>query len=378
MDIQLYDASSIDSLDWPETADGSYAKKCLLLLVKGGISTFIGNIEARFLAMKAGNIVLPIVVTNGLEENSWVCSSTAQYVGYGVEYTSLINNPVLAGLVQMTLKGIGLCAAKTKLDTAIYVNNWLFAVDLYPEGFSEEHIAAITGYCTENFPFHALIFRSLNPLLHDPLIHSFKQAGFGMIVSRYVHLTDTNDDALFHTRIIKSDLKLLRESSFQVLNEDQVDPSEYSDILKLYNSLYITHHSSRNPQINEKYMKLLFESGLLKFKVLKLKNQIRGVAGFVERNGIFLCPFFGYEKTDPDHNTIYRLLNTVLLLEAQKKKLIFHQSAGASFYKTIRRAKSCYEYYAIYTRHLPFKQKCGWSTLKVFINTVAPPFMKKY
>ena len=90
------------------------------------------------------------------------------------------------------------------------------------------------------------------------------------------------------------------------------------------------------------------------------------------------CPFFGYDKNEPDHTVIYRLLNTALLLAAKEKQLIFHQSAGASFYKKIRRAEGCLESMAIYTEHLPQKQRLSWKILKFFINGIAPRFMEKY
>lgn len=378
MNIQLYGSDTIDSLEWPQTDDGLYAKKHLRAFVKNGISPYIRNIDASSFAIKADDIVLPIVVADGRSKSSWVCSTMAQFVDYGQEYTTLIDNPLLAGLVKRGLKGIGYCGAASKLDSAVYVNNWLFAVDLYPKGISEEHVRGIRDFLVARYPEHAIIFRSLNPVVTQPLIGFLKRAGFGMLASRYVHITDTSDDSIFRTRVIKSDFKLLRESSFQIFDEGQIDVSEYPDLLALYNSLYITHHSARNPQLTELYMKMLAENGLLKFKILKQDGRIRGVAGYLKRNGVFLCPLFGYEKDDPDHNTIYRLLNTLLLLEAQKEKLIFHQSAGASFYKSIRRAKGSYEYNAIYTRHLPFKQRAGWATLKTLINTVAPPFMRKY
>lgn len=101
------------------------------------------------------------------------------------------------------------------------------------------------------------------------------------------------------------------------------------------------------------------------------------MAGFFERGGVMYCPIFGYDKDDPEHTIIYRLLSTTLLLEARDKGWIFHQSAGASFYKKIRRAEGYMEYMAVYTRHLSYKQRASWSLLGSLIN-LASPFIKNY
>jgi hypothetical protein len=378
MKIEIYDNNTIHDLRWPETEDGSYARRHLVPLIKNGVGAYIQNVQAECMALQAGNIVMPLVVSQATSQSSWVCSPTTQYIDYGQEYTTLISNPLLASFVKTALKAMGKFAASCRLNSVVYVNNWLFAVDLFPKNFTEEHLCAITQSLLHRFPQHAIIFRSLNPLINQPLMKLFKRNGYKMMASRYIHITDAADESILRTRILKSDQKLMRESTFRVVDETEILPEDYAAILKLYTSLYIVQHSKKNPQLTEKYIKSLIDNKLLQFKILKDQQHIRGIAGYVERNGVLLCPFFGYEKKDEDRNVIYRLLSTSLLLEAHKRKLIFHQSAGASFYKTIRRAKSCYEYNAIYTRHLPLNQRGGWMALKNFINTVAPPFMKKY
>jgi len=376
--IQLYDANSIDTMDWPDTEDGHYAKRCLPPFVKKGVHNYINNIHVESHVLKVDDLVLPIIVTDGTQTNSWVCSPYTQYIGYGQEYTWLISNPLLSKLVKNILGAIGRCTQWCKLDAVVYVNNWLFAADLYPKGFSEGHVQAIQNYLQRRFPQHAIVFRSVNPLLNAPLIAALKNSGFTTMASRYIHVTDARNEEIFTTRILKSDLKLLREAPYQLIEGDEVPVEDYPKLLALYHSLYITQHSPRNPVVTQAYMQALIEKKLLSFKIVKQGDLYKGVAGYTVKNGIFQCPFFGYEKKDPDHNLVYRLLSTALILEARKRGVVFNQSAGASFYKSIRRSQGCFEYNAIYTKHLPLKQRAGWATLKTFINAVAPPFMKKY
>jgi len=102
------------------------------------------------------------------------------------------------------------------------------------------------------------------------------------------------------------------------------------------------------------------------------------VVGFTCRNGIMTCSLFGYDKVIPSQVALYRLLSTLLMLEAKERDLIFHQSAGASTYKKIRKAQDCIEYIAIYDKHLSLKQRLPWLLLTKLCNTLGIYFMKKY
>ena len=378
--ICLFDSKTIDTLNWPSTEDAEYTKKFLAPIIKNGIASYIKNIQADVYALKVDSFVFPITVTNENYQNSWVCSPYGQYIGYGKEHTQLIDNKFLAKLVKSLLAGFGSISRAGRINSVVYVNNWLFSTDLYPKGINEDHISLMVSYLREHFPKHAIVFRSLNPLTNSSLIQALQNTGFHLLASRQVHLTDTRNEEIFQRRIVKSDLKLLRESPYEIIDESKICRSECDTLLNLYRLLYIVQHlhSHLQPNFNLNYVEHIFDQGILNFKVLKHAGQIKGVAGYFERGGVMLCPFFGYDKEDPEHNAIYRCLSTSLLMEAKKRGVIFHQSAGASTYKSIRRAESCLESIAFYSKHLPAKQKLFWTVLKTFINATAPRYMKKY
>ena len=172
-------------------------------------------------------------------------------------------------------------------------------------------------------------------------------------MSRQIFVTDTKNEHVFQTRIFKSDLKLLRESTYEIVDRSEISPLDLPRILALYKKLYIEKYSHLNPQLNSNYMSLLFDEQLLQLKVLKKDGAIDGVFGYFSRGGIMTAPLFGYEETDSEQKTLYRLLSTLLLLEAKEKKLVLHQNAGASFYKKLRRAEPCMEFLAVYTDTFP-------------------------
>ena len=377
-EAQLYDSNNIDSLIWPDTIDGQYAKVYLVPLIKNTISHYIPNIQADIYVLKFNEMVLPILVTTENYSNSWVCSPYAHYISYGMEYSGLIGNRYLSALVKNFLNGFGKICQQGKINSVVYVNNWMFSTDLYPEGLHSDSLDAILTLLTRRFPQHAIIFRSLNQITTPDLMQPLAEKKFHLIASRYVYVTDSRKEAIFNTRILKSDLKLWKEHSHVVLTEKDLQLSDCDQLIDLHHEVYIFQRSLWQPDFNNTYVKMLFENKLLKFKVYRSEGVIKGVAGYFKRGNIMMCPIFGYHKNSSESNSIYRVLNTALLLEARQEGLLFNQSAGASFFKSIRRAEGCLEYIAVYTQHLPFYRQLVWSTLQLFFNTVGSKYMKKY
>ncbi len=375
---KLYDSKNIDELEWPETTEGQYAKKFLTPLVKNGISHYVKNIHADIYVLKVKELVFPITVVTENYSNSWVCSPYSHYISYGKEFANIVGSPFLTKIAKSMLDFLGKLGKFGKINSVAYVNNWMFSVDLYPEEIKGEQIDAIIKTLTLFFPEHAIIFRSLNNLTTPNLIKLLEEKNFDLICSRYVYVTDTKKESIFKTRILKSDLRLWENNPFKIYNETDLKEEEYEQLLDLYLKLYVSKHSSLQPQFNIDYFKLFFEKKLMQFKVLKYNGDIKGVAGYCKRGNGMICPIFGFQKNAPDSNKVYRLLNLALLMEAQKEKLLFNQSAGAAAFKSIRRAEGCLEYIAVYTHHLPTKQKLFWPLLKMFFNKVASKYMKNY
>ncbi len=374
MDVTLYDATTIDALEWPATEEGRYAKRFLTPLVKNGISHYIDNIQAELYAMTLDSFVFPVVVPHVNGTNSYVCSPYQHYITYGKDNIGIVDNRFLAPLVKQFFNLFGKIGKN--LDSVVYVNNWLFAVDLYPDGIRADQIAAIVDALKKRFPDRAIIFRSLTPLTNASLMQDFKQLGFHLVPSRPVFITDGKKKEVFATRIFKSDLRLWKKANYDVVN--QLSTADCQALWKLQRLLNVVQHSELQPQFNLRYVQLLVEERLLSFVALKQADTIKGVAGYFQFNGTLSCPFFGFDKEDSDHSAIYRLLSTGLLLEAQKRRVLFNESAGASFYKSVRRAVGCLEFMAVYTSHLRLRQKCAWGLLDAFINRIGSRYMRNY
>lgn len=375
---QLFDAQSIDTLEWPQTEEADYARRFFVPLMKEGVGTYISNVYGQPLVVKAGDTVLPILLTDDNDENTYVCSPYGHYISYGLAALYLVQNQLLRKLFKYTLKVLGVVARFGKINSVVFVNNGFFSTDLYPSNLTQEKLESIVALLKSRYPDEPIVIRSLNPYINSDLLKTLKGQGFRFIASRHVFLSDGKDEEYFSTRITKSDLKLWQDKTFEVLDETQIKEEDYPRLLQLYEMTYTTPIFQLNPHYNTRFLKLLIHQKLLKFKILKCEKGIVGVVGYFVRNGVLLCPFFGFDKSHPQHNVLYRLLSTALLLEAKENGLIFHQSAGASFYKKIRKAEGCLETMAVYVGHLPFRKKVSWRVLEILMNRVGAHYMEKY
>lgn len=374
----IYDCNNIDYLPWPNTDAGQFAKRYLYPFVKKGSRHFIENVNAEIRVLQIDDHVLPLVIVDNNYDNSYICSPYAHYVSLALDKLHLFKRPFIKKAATFTLKILGKILRKGKINQVVYVNHWLLSTDLHPQNLSKKDVEKISSYLQEQFPNSAIAFRSINKKNCPQLKKDIKKCGFKLIVSRQVYLTDTTEKSLYTTRIIKSDLKLWRESGYEIVEGHQLSECEKKRVMELYNIHSIFNHSSLNPQFNHQFLEMMLKQQLLHIKALRRNGVIDGVVGYQIKNGVFFCPFFGYDKSQGDQTRLYRLLSTMLLLEATKEKKLFHQSAGASFYKKIRRAVGFTEYLAVYYRHLSIRQRLAWKIVKTVMNIAAVPLIKKY
>lgn len=375
----LYDAQTIDSLQWPDTEEGSHSRQFLLPFIKNGIRHYIENVYADIFIIKVDDYIFPVIVPDeNVTNNSYICSPYQHYITFGKQYLDLFPNPIIISIIKPLIGLLGRLSKSARIDSVVYVNNWLFSTDLYPQGLTKEHFQAITDLLKTRFPDRAIIFRSLNEITNSNEISNLEQVGYKLIASRVVYISDVTNEEIFHTRIFKSDLRLWEHSPYKIVDQVDLSLDICKEFLRLKNLLYIAQHSTLQPQITRQFMELLFNKNLLHFKALMLDGVVKGVVGYTQLNRVMYCPFFGFDKTDPDHSVIYRLLNADLLLEARKSAHFFNQSAGASFYKSVRRAQEATESMAVYTEHLTLWQRIAWYALRQCMNKLGIFYMKRY
>lgn len=375
--IQIYNASTIDFLYWPETEEGQYAKSYLYPMIKNGASHYIDNAETEMIAIKVDDIVFPATINNAEYENSYVCSPYTLYVNCGFEKVQTLNNPFFKRVATFFLNIFKRAFRSGKINKIIFVNNWLFTTNLYPK-MTESQIHAIRKALTERYPDHAIAFRSITQMGNSSCFKSLAKDQFDLIATRPVFFLDTQNEETFKARMFKSDLKIMKSTQYEIIENDQIQKEDYGRILDLYKNLYITKYTQYSPQLNLNFIELAVRNKILNVKALKKNGKIDAVMGYFARNGVATSPIFGYDTSLPQDLGLYRIISTLLTLEAKDRGLMVNQSAGASNYKKLRRAESDIEYTAVYSRHLPLIRRLPWFFMRSVINGIGVRMMKHF
>ena len=320
---------------------------------------------------------MPITINEAEYDNSYVCSPYSYYISYAKESLSFLTQAWAYHAINALLWGSAKILSRYQINKVVTVNNWLYSTNLYPR-LQPQQLSAIAEFLQHRFPDYAIVFRSVDSHTNPVCYQVLRQIGFDYIANRQIFFIDPRQSTLCESRLFKSDLKLLKNSGYEIIDGDQLTEKDLSRMLGLYRDLYIQKYSDLNPQFNEDFLHLLLTEKLMHFKALKKEGRIDGIVGYVQRNGMMLSPFFGYDRTLPKEIALYRLLSTVLMLEAYDHHLLFHQSSGASMYKKIRKADSCIEYMAISYRHLNLRRQLPWRILKTMCNSVGVTYMKCY
>lgn len=361
MQIEMFGATNIDQMDWPQTEEGRLAKSYLLPLIKEGPESFIANAKTRLFILTLDDLIIPISVNEAEYENSYILSS--YFVAANLKEKANQANGLarvwskpLAGFFGQMLKWM-------KINKVVIINNWLMTTNLYPE-LNEGQIKAITAFLKARFPDHYLMFRSVNNYKSSTVFEGLNLEKYRMIPSRNIYLYDPSRTSELPSSAIrkqKKDFNKIARANYRVETVQTLSEEEIPRVLELYQNVYVSRYTKYSPVYTEKYLRRSLENQILRIKVLKKENQIYGVTGFLKKNGYLLIPFFGYDTSLPQEEGLYRMLSGVIMEEIENEKLVSHQGSGAPDFKKWRGYLEEKEYVAIYDHHLPFFRRLFWS-----------------
>jgi hypothetical protein len=372
---ELFTRDTIHQIIWPETEDGSYARRYLSPMMQEDPQTYIRNIyNTKMLVAKVGETVLPITMTDFNPDNSFTCSPYSHYITYGgFEEVRRIQNPPLEALIRLALHPLAWYLRHNGFDKVVYVNNWLLSTNLYPR-LSIDQIHMLTEALPAWFPDRTIVFRSVDSFFNNISYDALVEAQYQMVLSRQIWAQEPQ--AAFRKKDVKSDMRILHNTNYDVISGMQLSNADLHRILELYSLLYIEKYSPYNPQFTEAFLRLCRDETLLHIRALQLNGRINAVLGFFIRDGVMTAPLFGYDTRLPKSEGLYRMLSALLLQEGQQHELMIHASAGVGKFKKNRSARSVIEYNAVFNRHLPAARRLPWTLIELIGKAIIPAFQK--
>ncbi len=372
---ELFTRENIHTLQFPQTADGAYARRYLIPLMTDDPQKYIRNIHnTQLMAVKIDDVILPITVTDFHPQNTYTVSPYSHYVSYGgLEEVKHLNNPLAEVVVKAVMKPVGGYFRYSELDKVVFVNNYLLSTNLYPIVNSEQ-LSVISEALIEWFPDRAIIFRSVDQKKNLHIYQTLESLEYDLVLSRQVWYMEPV--AALKTRQCKEDVRVLKKNGYEVVSGKDFSDDELHRAVQLYELLYLQKYSYYNPQFTFDFLKLARDEEILHMYGLKKDGRLNAIMGFFIRNGAMTQPLFGYDTSLPLEEGLYRLLTLVTLQEGVKRGLLVHASGGVGKFKKVRGGESVTEYNAVFTKHLPRKRQLPWKLIQA-VSKAAIPYFKK-
>lgn len=364
----LYDQSNIDSLQWPNTPETLHAKALFVPMLKEGVSAYIRNVDTKLYLLQIDQHILPVTVNEKEYDNSYL---TSNYVAIKLLEEKLSQRfPRLFHLQKPFIQCAGAVLKGIKINKVVIVNNWLLTTSIYPE-LSLLQTNALTDFLKKRFPDHSIIFRSLNDKKCASLAMDLKEQHYHIIKTRSVFFYDPDQKKHLSPKVQyhhRRDRRLIESEGYQVVRNEMIEEKEISQLLHLYNLIYISKHTRYSPAYTEKFIKEAIGKQYFHLIGLKKDGAIHGVMGCCKRNGTMIVPFFGYDATKGGANHLYRMLTVLAIDEAEKDHLLLNDGSGGSVAKKHRGMTTSPEYIAIYDRHLPWHRRLFWGLAEKIIK----------
>ncbi len=342
-------------------------------LMRRGPLELIENVSSEFTALRVNQHLLPVTVSSGQAGNAYVVSPLTHWVTYAQDELRELHSPVLERVLRIALEWLGSWLRFGRADDVVFVNNLPVSTNLHPD-FTLEELRSMTQGLTQGYPNHAVGFRSVCD--RDSRLPEFlRELGYRLIPARSVTFVPTRGGAFRAKRDVRSDSRLLPESGYAARALTEPTPAELERVTELYRLLYIEKYSEHNPRFKPEFMELALRTGLLEFVVLERNGRLDGVIGFYQREGVLTVPVLGYDTRLPVKTGLFRMLSNAFAEIAYERGLDLHASSGVAAFKRSRGGEPELEYTAVYTSHLPLKNRLVWASLERLISWVAVPLV---
>lgn len=377
--MRLYSREEWALIPWPNTEDGKRLRAFFEPMFKYEVKNFVANVKTQIYMLHIDNLFVPLTVNEKEYRNSYVCSIYS-FLLYAEEEIKRHRRHLLLVLLFPFLTVLKLCFCWSKINKLVVANNFLFSTNLY-RSISDFQVERICQFLQIQFPCHAITFRSLNSYTVEKLGNILSELGCDFITTRSVYIFDPDLYPNLPSKkrwIFQKDKKLLEQDDIQILQHNDFHIRDAFEIKRLYDLLYLEKYSYFNPAFTAQFFEQAIQDNIITFTGILYKNRLAGVIGFYKINRVIATPIVGYDTKLPEKLGLYRMLTARIIDEALSTKTIFHMSAGVGHFKRQRGAFQELESMAVFCNHLPIYRRIVWKTLKIFLNKIGAPILKKH
>ncbi len=362
MKIDILGANEIGRLLGVPEYSAGVANRYVAALVGAGPTFYVDNANVAMKALTIEGKVLPLVINEGTSENADVCSPCGHYVDYTLEELAKRHQLAPLWLLKALTLPFRAVLMGTAINKTVMVNNWLFPTNPSP-GLSPSQVAALTARLVATYPDSAIVFRSVNPIVDRPGFDALRENGYKLIRSRRVYVLDAKSKRHLQRRDTIRDLRLLRDTSYEIVGCHEALEAHVPRIAELYRDLYVVKHSRLNPQFNTRFIALTLKEHVFMYRALVKRGRIDGFFAYFEQGGVMTGAIVGYDRSLPQALGLYRLTSAILMAEGRSRGVLVNLSGGAGEFKMLRGAFPVEEFDAVYDSHLPAHRRLAWTTL---------------
>jgi hypothetical protein len=377
--VTLYDEHNLDTLHALSLPDeAAFVRAFFQMYLTQPSHQIIENVHAKVKLLHIDQHLVPITVCEKNNQDAYVASLSGHYINYAKEELYLVPNKALRTLLSAIIKLIKAAFLAAKTDQTVFVNNWLFSTNLYPN-LNGEQIEQITEFLKRQFPDHYIVFRSVHDAHYKNIGEACIQQGYSSVPSRQIYIFKQESDFNARDRQhLNRDEKIIPQMGYTVVETFEPSPDILAQIQALYDDLYLRKYSHLNPVFTAAFYSNTASKGLLKYILLYDKDKMIGVIGYWHMNGVMTTPILGYEVDRGRETKAYRVLSHLIVREAKKHSLRLNQSSGAAEFKSLRGNVAQIESSYVFDRHIPLLRRLPFTIFRWLLRKFGVPLMQNY
>ena len=359
--VKVFDENNLD--EYKENHKDEFVYEYAYPFLLFGSENLISNLKTNVKVLQLSNEREVIITINKKEySNTYTVSPFSHFITYCYDELYCLNNKFLELMLRPLIYLLGLLLKVGDINNIVIVNSLMISTNLI-DNLSFEDLQEIKNYLINNFSKSTIVVRSLNNYFYSDISNSLKELDFQKLPSRQIYLLNRSDTLSKGSRKkINQDYKLISKNNLNII--DIKDTKYSTEIVKLYNMLYIDKYSKSNPMIKKTFVEFLINNDKFIFKgLISEDNKLVGVIGCFVVNNTLTTPILGYD-TSKDID-LYRMLTSMINKLGEELNCNLHRSSGVGKFKKLRGSIKDIEYMYYYNKHLGFYRKMPYKLLSV-------------